>query len=184
MKSHIEFPALVDYWFGDRSEDASEEALEEHLFACAQCSARLEELVALGAAIRAAFGRGAVRAVVSRGFVERLRREGMRLREYRVDAGGSVNCTIGAQDDFVVSRLQAPLAGIERLDLLIFGAGGKAEATLEDVPFDPAAGEVLVVPSAAALKQRGAFTQQMRLVAVGAGGTTPVGDFTFVHTPS
>ena len=179
----LAFPALVDYWFGE-IEPGPEEALEEHLLACAHCSARLEELAALGAGIRGAFRRGAVRAVMSPGFVDRLKSEGLRLREYRVPAGASVNCTIAAADDFVVSRLQAPLAGVERLDLMLLGPGGEVHATHEDIPFDPAAGEVLVFPAAAALKERGAFTLRMRLVAFGAGGQGPLGEYTFVHTPS
>ena len=179
MTSHPDFSALVDYWFGDRDD----EALEEHFLGCAQCSARLEELAALGAGVRAAFLRGALHVVLPHGFVERIRREGLRLREYRVPAGGSVNCTIVADDDFVVSRLQAPLAGVERLDLEMVGPGGEAGATLEDIPFDAAAGEVLVLPSAAALKARQAFTERWRLVAVGAGGARRIGEYTFHHTP-
>lgn len=171
------FSELVDYWFGEREDPA----LEEHLFECEQCTARLEELAALGEGIRKAFRRGALHAVLSREFVERLKREGLRLREYRVPAGGSVNCTLTAQDDFVFSRLEAPLAGVERLDLVVSGPLG--EATLEDIPFDPAAGEVLFCPSAAALRAMPAHTKRMRLVAVEAGGPRTLGEYTFVHTP-
>ena len=180
MTGHPDFPALVDYWFGE----AQEEALEEHLFACAHCTRRLEELAALGAGIRKAFRSGALRAVVSPGFVEGLKREGLKLREYRVTAGGSVNCTIASEDDFVISRLRAPLAGVERVDLIFLGERGEEHATLEDVPFDPAAGEVLVCPSAAALKAMPRQTNRWRLLAVGAGGARTLGEYTFVHTPS
>jgi hypothetical protein len=181
MKNHPEFPALVEYWFGERDE----EALEEHLLGCAHCSARLEELAALGEGIRAAFRSGTLHAVLSRAFIERLEREGMRLRQYRVPPGGSVNCTIEAADDFVVSRLQAPLAGVERLDLVIERTGGELHMTLEDIPFDAAAGEVLVIPSAAALKAvRSPFVDRMRLVAVGADGRKQIGEYTFVHSLS
>lgn len=172
------FAELVEYWFGERDD----EALEEHLLGCAECTARLEELAALGAGIRAAFRSGALRAVLPRAFLEALKREGLRLREYRVPPGGSVNCTLLADDDFVVSRLQAPLAGVERVDLVI-GEPGGPDATYEDIPFDPAAGEVLVVPSAAALRALPAHTARMRLFAVGAGGKKPLGEYTFVHTP-
>jgi len=173
------FAELVEYWFGERDD----EALEEHLLGCAECTARLEELAALGAGIRAAFRSGALHAVLPRAFVEALKREGLRLREYRVPPGGSVNCTLPKADDFVVSRLQAPLAGVERVDLMVVAQEGAAELTFEDIPFDPAAGEVLVVPSAAALRALPAHTARMRLFAVGAGGRKPLGEYTFVHTP-
>ena len=179
MKTHIAFPALVDYWFGE-----AEAGIEEHLFECEECTGRLEELAALGAGIRAVYRAGALHAVVSRGFVEGLKREGLKLREYPVSAGGSVNCTMAREDDFVVSRLQAPLAGVERLDLLFLGERGETHGTLEDIPFDPAAGEVLFCPAAAALKASPAHTSRMRLVAVEAGGKRTLGDYTFVHTPS
>ena len=43
-------------------------------------------------------------------------------------AGESVNCTITGEDDFVVSRLQAPLAGVARLDLVLQASDGHAGA--------------------------------------------------------
>jgi hypothetical protein len=51
------------------------------------------------------------------------------------------------------------------------------------VPFDPAAGEVLFIPPAAALKAMPAHTVRMRLIAVGEAGEAPLGEYTFVHTP-
>jgi len=177
------FADLVEYWFGEL-DLAREEALEEHLLGCAECTARLEELVALGAGVRAAFRAGTLRAVVSRGFVERLKREGLRLREYPVAPGGSVNCTIARDDDYVISRLQAPLADVRRVDLVLLGEEGEPHETLEDVPFDPGAGEVLFCPSPAALKELPAYTDRVRLLAVEAGGARTLGDYTFVHTPS
>ena len=179
MKGHPSLAELVEYSLGE-----AEAGIEEHFFGCAQCTARLEELAALGEGIRAVFRSGALRAVVSRGFVEGLKRQGLRLREYPVAPGASVSCTIASEDDFVVSRLQAPLAGVERVDLVLLGEGSEADATLEDVPFDAAAGEVLFCPAAAALKALPAHTARMRLVAVGAGGKRTLGDYTFAHTPS
>jgi anti-sigma factor RsiW len=172
-----EFATLVDYWFGELP-PGEETAFEEHLFGCAECTAKLEELVALGAAVRAAWTAGAVRAVISRALYEAMKKEGLRLREYRMAPGGSVNCTIAAADDFVVSRLAAPLSGVQRVDLVTDGG------RFEDVPFDAAAGEVLMCPAPAELKQRSAFTHHVRLVAVEEAGERLLGEYTFLHTPS
>ena len=172
-----EFATLVDYWFGDLPPD-KEGAFEDHLFGCAECTQKLQELVALGAAVRNAWRAGAVRAVISHALFDAMKQEGLRLREYSVVPGGSVNCTIAAADDFVVSRLSAPLADVRRVDLVI-DAG-----RFEDVPFDAASGEVLVCPSAAHLKTLGAFTTRMRLLAVEATGERLLGDYTFLHAPS
>lgn len=172
-----EFATLVDYWFGDLPSER-EAAFEEHLFGCAECTAKLQELAALGAAVRNAWRAGAVRAVISRPLYEAMKKEGLRLREYPVVPGGSVNCTIAASDDFVVSRLSAPLANVRRVDL-VTDAG-----RFEDVPFDASAGEVLVCPSPADLKRRSAFTTRMRLLAVEDAGERLLGEYTFEHAPS
>jgi hypothetical protein len=95
-----------------------------------------------------------------------------------------VNCTIHTDDDAVVSRVHAPLAGVERLDVVrsIDGRSGELRAT--DVPFDAASGEVIVLPSAAWLKTMPAFTMRMRLVDVRGGAETTLGEYAFHHTPS
>ncbi|HQW37639.1 MAG TPA: hypothetical protein PLK52_00975 [Usitatibacteraceae bacterium] len=175
----IDFESLVAWWLGEASSD---DAIEEHLLACAHCSGRLEWLAALPDGVRAVVREGRVSMVVSAPFVESMRRSGLRLREYRLDPGGSVNCTIRADDDAVVSRLRAPLAGVKRLDVVRAQEAGPEER-IADVPFDAAAGEVLLVPSAAWLKTMPAFTTRTRLVAVGEAGETQVGEYTFVHSP-
>jgi len=172
-----EFATLVDYWFGELPEK-EEAAFEEHLFGCAECTAKLEGLAALGAAVRAAYGAGDVRAVISHALFEAMKKERLRLREYRMGPGGSVNCTIMASDDFVVSRLEAPLAGVRRVDL-VTDAG-----RFEDVPFDADSGEVLMIPAPAVLKRRGAFTLRVHLLSVEEAGERVLGDYTFLHTPS
>jgi hypothetical protein len=179
----IDVETLVAYWLGEVPEPR-EAALEEHLFACAGCSQRLETLAALAAGVRAAVADGRVSLVVSAPFVEAMKHAGLKLREYRLDPGGSVNCTIAPADDAVVSRIRAPLAGVKRLDLVRLHDGQAAEARITDVPFDAETGEVLVIPSAAWLKTMPAFTMRMRLIDVGERGERPLGEYTFHHSPS
>ncbi len=177
-----DFATLVDYWFGEL-EPAREEAFEEHLFGCEHCSRRLEELVQLGAGIRSAFRSGAVRAVIPHALLAAMREQGLRLREYRLAPGASVNCTIAAEDDFVVSVLQAPLAGVRRVDLVSIDEPGVSLARMEDIPFDAETGEVLMCPAPAALKTRSAFTRRVRLIAVEAAAERTLGEYTFMHSP-
>jgi hypothetical protein len=178
----ISFEDLVSWWLGELP-DKQEEAHEAHFLGCAHCSGRLEALVALASGVRAAVQGGTVGMVVSGPFVETMKQAGLRLREYPVDPGGSVNCTIAADDDAVVSRLRAPLAGVERIDVVQVQETGGPEARLADVPFDARTGEVLVIPPAAWLKTMPAFTMQMRLIAVGAAGESAIGEYTFRHSP-
>lgn len=177
-----DFDTLVAYWLREIPAER-EAALEEHLFACAHCTRRLEELAALAAGVRAAVQDGRVSMVVREPFIEAMRQAGLRLREYRVAPGGSVNCTIRADDDAVISRLRAPLEGVQRLDFAR-KRDDAAEVRIADVPFDAAAGEVLVIPSAAMLKTMPAFTMRMRLIAVSDGGEEQIGEYLFNHSPT
>jgi anti-sigma factor RsiW len=184
MNHPIAFETLVAYWLGELAPER-EAPLEEHLFGCASCSARLEELAALAAGIRATVREGRVAALITPRFVEVLKRQGLRLREYRVPQGGRVDCTLREGDDAVVGHMQAPLAGVKRLDALLRLEVGSevSESRLEDVPFDPAAGEVLTLPSAAWLRKMPANTLHVRLVSVEEAGERAIGEYTFAHTP-
>lgn len=181
-----DFEALVAWWLGELPQ-AEAEAIEEHLFACTHCTRRLEVLAALGEGVRAAVRGGLLQAVISREFLEAMRAQGLRVREYEVEPGGRVECTMTAEDDAVVSRVRAPLAGVKRVDALQrVEVGGQVvrEGRLEDVPFDPASGEVLQLPLAPArLRKMPAHTATMRLVAVEETGERELGEYVFAHTP-
>jgi anti-sigma factor RsiW len=178
----IGFETLVAYWLGEVPEDR-EAMLEEHLFGCDHCSPRLAALVALASGVRTAVNTGKVALVASAPFVDAMKQTGLRLREYRLGPGDSVNCTIRTDDDAVIAHMRAPLAGVERLDL-VSTVGDGPEMRLADVPFDVQSGEVLMIPSAAWLRTMSSFTMRTRLVAVSAAGETQLGAYTFNHSPS
>ena len=181
----IEFEALVAYWVGELP-TAAEAPIEEHLFGCAHCTRRLEELAALALGIRAVVRQGAVQAVITQPFLEQMKRQGMRIREYRLAPGERVACTIRADDDAVVSRLRASLAGVKRVDALHsldLGDGHQRQWRVEDLPFDPSTGEVLALPSAQQLRKLPAHIFRVRLVATDESGERTLGEYTFAHTP-
>ena len=179
----IGFESLIAWWLGELPA-AREATLEEHLFGCPHCSQELEGLAALASGVRAAVQQGRLSLVVCEPFVQAMREAGLRLREYEIDPGGSVNCTIRADDDAVVSHLRAPLSGVQRLDVVQMRGGGEPDLRLADVPFDAKMGEVLMIPSPAWLKTMPAFTMRMRLIAVGEAGESEIGEYTFLHSPS
>jgi hypothetical protein len=182
----IEIAPLVAYWLGELPA-AADAPIEEHLFGCAHCTRRLEELAALAFGICAVVRRGAVQAVITQPFLEQMKRQGMRIREYRLAPGERVACTICADDDAVVGRMRVPLAGVKRVDALHsldLGDGRVRQWRGEDVPFDPDAGEVLILPSAAELKKLPAHVSRVQLVAVDESGERSLGEYTFAHTPS
>jgi hypothetical protein len=173
---------LLEYWLGELDE-ARELLLDEHLFACATCSERLRALVELGAAVRREFASGTLNVVLPAPFMARVKAAGLRLREYRLEPGGSVDCTITPDDDLVVAHLHAPLRDVRRLDLLIDDTTiGKLRAN--DVAFDPAAESVVAVTSSVFLRTLQHSQQRVQLVAVDGAEERVLGDYTFNHYPS
>jgi hypothetical protein len=180
----IGWETLAAYWLGELPSE-KEEGVEAHYFGCAHCAARLERLAAYAHGIRAAVREGRLALGLTPRYLEHLKEEGLRIREYPVEAGGSVNCTLTAEDDAVVSRLSAPLAGVTRLDALhTVDIGGRSESLrVQDLPFDAQAGEVLLAPSAAELRRMPAHIWRVQLLAVDEAGERPLGEYTFRHTP-
>jgi hypothetical protein len=178
----VPFAALVDYWLGELDE-ARELDVEQHVFACGDCCATLQRIADLAGGIRALVRQGAVGVVVSDAFVESLGASGLRLREYRVPRDGSVHCTVAPDDDLLITRLQAPLAGVERVDLVTLVAEGNAPQRLLDIPFSAAADEVVLVSRIDRIRALPASTSRMQLVAVDQGRDRVIGEYRFVHTP-
>jgi hypothetical protein len=178
---HPDTGALLGYWLGD-GDDARTRAVEEHWFGCADCAARLRDLVRLCNDVARVVRAGLVQAVLPAVFIERLRAAGIQLREYRLEPGASVACTVTPDDDLVVAHLHAPLGGVRRLDVLMNDSSG-AQLRVEDVAFDPAAGEIVYAPSIAHLRRLGVATQHVRLVSVADGAEQVLADYTFNHSP-
>jgi hypothetical protein len=178
----VPFAALLDYWLGDL-DDAREEAIERHLFGCGECCASLERIVELAGGIRTLLRRGELATAVTPAFVEALSDSGLRLRQYGVPCNGSVHCTIAPDDDLLVTRLQASLAGVERLDLVMHEAGEHALQRLTDIPFSAAAGEVVLLPRVDRIRALGESIETIRLIAVGSEGERVIGEYRFLHAP-
>jgi hypothetical protein len=173
---------LLEYWLGELDKEAELE-LDEHLFACAACHERLRALVALGAAIRGELVRGALSIVLPETFLRTVQAAGLRLREYTLTPGGSVDCTITPDDDLVISHLLAPLKGVRRLDVLVDSSVlGKIRAN--DVPFDPNADSLVAVTSSVFLRTLRHARQRVQLVAVDGVHERVIADYTYNHYPS
>jgi hypothetical protein len=173
---------LLAYWLGELGEP-HENRLEEHLFACAACSERLRTVVELGAAIRNELLRGDFGFVLPAAFIGRLKDAGLRVREYNLEPGGSVNCTVTPEDDLVVAHMRAPLRDVRRLDIVVRDSVA-GSMRVNDVAFDPAAEGVTMVPSVAFLRTLRNEQQHVRLVAVEGVQERVIADYTFNHYPS
>jgi hypothetical protein len=175
---------LADYWIFAASR-SDEDAIEEHLLACDECGTRLREVIALAEAIRSVAREGSLRVIVGDAFLRRVAAAGRRVREYAPAPGGSVHCTVTAEDDFLVSRLAANLSGAERVDLCICDEHGVEQERLRDIPVRAGAPDVALQESITHAKAMPSETLIMRLVALDqAGREQALGEYTFHHTRS
>ena len=173
--------ALLDWWTGELPA-AEGLRVEEHLLSCGECSSRAAAVHEMTEGIGQLVREGGLPIAVLPAVVERLRREGRKIREYRVAPGGGVQCTVGPEDDVVLARLVADLRGVSRLDL-VFRVDDGPEERRTDIPFDAATGEVIFVPPADVLRAQPAHVERFRLLAVGPQGERLLGEYTFDHRP-
>ena len=172
--------ALLTYWMGESV--AEEATVEEHLMECPHCSMRLASLVRLGQGIRRATRSGNFHGVLSASFIDTLRKDGLRVREYRLQPNTSVACTVTPEDDLVVSYLSAPLREVQRLDLVFEDLVAGHAVRMMDVAFDPAAEQVVLAPNTTALRAFDTGPRRARLIAVQDGVERELGSYTFDHT--
>jgi predicted anti-sigma-YlaC factor YlaD len=80
---------LLDYWTAAIA-GTDAERIEEHLFACGECGARLDAMASLGSGLAALVRRGRVSGIVSRSLLNRIQRDGGQVRLYTISPGESV----------------------------------------------------------------------------------------------
>ncbi|MDE3138151.1 MAG: zf-HC2 domain-containing protein [Acidobacteriota bacterium] len=178
----IDATVLADYWLAGLPA-SEEEAVEEHLLSCDSCGSRLREVIALAEGIRQIAREGSLRMIVSEEFLKRAAEEGLRVRQYAPPAGGKVDCTVTAEDDFLIGRLAANLSGAKRVDLAICDERGVEQIRLPDIPANPDATSVVYQESITYAK--GAPTSKIiaRLITIDEAGAEHVlGEYTFNHT--
>ena len=99
---------LTDYAAGELPETEAA-AIEEHLFSCADCGARAAELDALVRAIPPAVRSAEVGGFVTDAVLNRLAREGVRVRTYALSPGAVVPCAVWDDDELMALRLRGRL---------------------------------------------------------------------------
>jgi len=173
---------LTDYWIAALPE-GEEEAVEEHLLACDECGERLREAIALAEAIRDLARQGSLLMVVSDTFLRRIAEQGLQVREYAPPMGGSIACTVTAEDDFLIGRLSADLRRAARVDLSLCDERGAEKLRLADIPFQAESASVAFQQSITYAKAAPSETMIARLIGFDAsGGESLLGEYTFRHT--
>lgn len=178
----IDAAVLADYWLGALA-GPDEESVEEHLFECERCRARLRETMALAEGVRRLAREGDLRMVVSDAFLRRAAEDGLRVREYAPPPGGGVQCTATEDDDLIVGRLAANLSGARRVDFSWCDEHGVERLRLPDIPFRADAASIVLQEPITLMKAAPTATQIARLLAVDDAGTERLlGEFAFHHT--
>ncbi len=179
--AHLSADELLAYWLHE-TDEAATARVDVHLLRCDACGALLDELLALRAGVQAGLKDGSVSASVGEGLLRLASERGWRVREYRVPRNGAVNCTVAPDDDLVLSRLQVPLAGVDRLDAVFESSLNPGQREWQhDLPFDAQAGEVLQLQRVDELKRAPDHEARVTLLSIGAGGPRELGRYTFHH---
>ena len=179
----LDLETLLDYWLAELP-SSRQSSVEEHLLACDACSRELARLVGLADAIRSVAHSGNVRAVVSQSFLDRVANEGLRLRQYRLGPGESVECTVTANDDVLVARLVADLSRTEHVDIAWYDADGNEQERVRDVPVHGAMREIIWAQRIDDVRALPASVLRARVIALEDRGERVLGEYTFNHTPS
>ena len=171
---------LLDYWVNDLPDETERDRIETHLFACGDCSARLEQLAALGTAVATLAREGRIPGIVSRTVLNRLQRDGARVRMFSLEPGETVPCAIFPGDDLVVASLRADFSGVDAVTVSVTGAGGSLFAQFEDVPAPGPGGEVLWATSATVVREMPSMRLEISLVSCG-DTRTELGRYVLEH---
>ena len=86
------FSELVDYWAGDGDRDQAER-IEEQIFECADCGGQLADIAAMGRALSEVVRAGRFHSVLTEALLNRLSRDGMRIRMYTLEPGAVIPIT-------------------------------------------------------------------------------------------
>jgi hypothetical protein len=175
----IPLASVVDYWLGEHPET---DELEEHLMACAACSARLERLATIAEGVRRLVRGGRLPLILTSALLARLQTEGVRIRQHRADPGGRTVCTAGPDDDLVTMCLSGDFRAGERIDVVIADPPELA-GRLEDVPVDREAGQIILALPGTAIRPLPAHLGTIRVLAVGDEGDRAIGEYTLDHRP-
>ena len=174
------FADLLDYWVGDLDR-SSAERVEAHVFECADCAQRLADIATIGAAVTEAMRGARVQSVISDAVLNRLSRDGVRIRTYAPEPGLFIPCAIWPEDDLIVSRLRGDFSGYDELTLVLKGDEGPELSRSVDIPLISGTREILTATSAAQLRRLPSM--RLRLIVSGKRGDTEqvIGEYGLEH---
>ena len=171
---------LLSYWACDATADETDQ-VETHLFECADCAARLENMASVGMGLKKLVRDGRVSGIVSRSLINRIQRDGLYLRLYPLAPGEAVPCTVFAGDDLVVASLRADFSGARSVTLAVTGPGDAPMYEFDDVPVSESQRELWWALPGAVVRQFP--SRRLRLTLTSAGADRAVlGEYVLDHS--
>ena len=171
---------LLDYWT-EAIAGADAERIEEHLFSCAGCAARLDAMTSLGSGLAALARRGRISGIVSRSLLNRMQRDGVQVRQYMLSPGETVPCAAFPGDDLLVVSLRADFGGSETVSLSLTGPEDAAFGYTGEVPVSRTDLEVLWATPGDRVRGMPSTRLKLRLPS-GSPGAPVLGEYELDHT--
>jgi anti-sigma factor RsiW len=176
MSPHPSREEMIDYLAGDLAdEDAAR--FEDHLFECDECSVATDELRTTADGVRALVAAGKVAMAASPALLERLEKEGVRVRHHRAGPRGPVPCWVARDDDYIASHLPGDFTGLESVDIVTIRADGVEMRRVRGVPVGRGATEVTMLIAGDVIRSFPSMTFRYVLLA----GERVVADYVFEH---
>ena len=170
---------LTDYAAGEPTESEAA-AIEEHLFLCAECGARAAGFDALVRAIRLAVRSAEVGGFMTDAVLNRLAREGVRVRMYALSAGAVVPCAVWEDDELMALRLRADVGASGTITLSQRIAGTEVIHATGEVAAS-SQGEIIYALPAAWVRQLPVVEIEVILTAHEGGAERPIGSYMLLH---
>jgi hypothetical protein len=171
---------LVDYWTGDLT-GTDAERVEAHLFDCAECAHYLEEVAAIGSAVRGGMRGAQFQSIVTDSVLNALSRDGLRIRTYTPEPGKTIPCAVWPSDDLIVTRLRADFTGVEQLELLLVRGDGVELSRIKDIPVRDSTREIVDAVPAARLRELPACHLRLVLSGLRQGRQQVIAEYGLEH---
>jgi hypothetical protein len=174
----IDLEALTDYVAGELAA-ADAAAIEEHLFSCADCGVRAAAFDRLVRAVGPAARSAEIGGFVTDDILNKLARDGVRVRSFALAPGAVVPCAVWDDDELMVLRLRAEFEGVSEVTLS--QRVGGAEVARETGQVSGGQSEILYATPAALIRQLPAVDVQLVLTAQQENVERTIGTYTLVH---
>ena len=174
---------IFEYWAGELV-PSDEERIEEHAFTCASCAAALAEGGALTSGLRRLVRSGTFHSLVSESVLNRLARDGTRIRTFSVRPGDVVPCAVWDGDDVIVTRLRGDFSGVDTVSVVATLGSGQELSRSDGIVVRPGQEELIEATSAEWIRQLPATTVRFRVTTMQEGLERLLGEYTLAHAGS